>query len=243
VTSHAQSRRSASVSDDWRAWLPERKEKLFRAHLQDLESSYGMLSVSLDEAIELHNCGRLPKSFQMICVTPDLCGRLVASLVAVLHTMGEHAKHYGTVPNAAPLDAANFRGSREQRSAKLNSLVSHVLLTQRSQFLHKIRALEEMVEELLSVFHSAAKELTIGVSANPQRQWQALDSAHFDLNTCLRETIVILKSFFVVLPDDEIQAFEQCVCSLQKQHRRQPSAVIHTLRWDQRKRTAQVIGK
>jgi hypothetical protein len=202
-----------------------------------------MLSVSLDEAIELHNGGLLPKSCQVVCIMPTLCGRLVSSLFAVLHTMGEHAKHYGTVPNAAPLDAANFRGSREQRSAKLNSLVSRVLLTQRSQFLHKIRALEEMVEQLQQVFRSAAEELAEGISTDSGLHWQTLDSTHFDLNTCLRETIVILKSFFVVLPDDEIQAFEECICSLQKQRRQQTSLVTGAVRWVQRKRTAQVFGK
>jgi hypothetical protein len=202
-----------------------------------------MLSVSLDEAIELHNNGLFPQSYQTVCITPDLCGRLVSSLCAVLHTMGEHAKHYGTVPNAAPLDAANFRGQLEQRSAKLNSILSRVLLTQRAQFLHKIHVLEEMAAGLQQTFSSAAEELTSGVSITPDSQWQTLDSAHFDLNTCLRETIVILKSFFVALPDDELEAFEEGVCILQLQQRRQTSRTAIPVRWVQRKRTAQIVGK
>jgi hypothetical protein len=157
--------------------------------------------------------------------------------------MGEHAKHYGTVPNAAPLDSANFRGQLEQRSAKLNSLLSRVLLSQRAQFLYKIHVLEEMVEGLQQTFRSTAEELMSGVSIAPGSHWRALDAAHFDLNTCLRETIVILKSFFVALPDDEIEAFEQSVCSLELLHRRQTPVAAMPVRWVQRKRSAQFAGK
>jgi trans-aconitate methyltransferase len=39
--------------------------------------------------------------------------------------------------------------------------------------------------------------------------WECLDDCHFDLNTCLRETIVLLKSFLVAIPENELDGFEQ----------------------------------
>ena len=42
--------RTASVHEDWIAWLPEEKDRLFDAILSELEISYGILSVSLDDA-------------------------------------------------------------------------------------------------------------------------------------------------------------------------------------------------
>ena len=38
-----------------------------------------------------------------------------------------------------------------------------------------------------------------------------LDKGHFDLNTCLRESIVLLKSFLVVLPDEQVTAFKAAI--------------------------------
>lgn len=205
------SSRRASVSEDWRSWLVGRKDEVFRACLKDLESSYIMLSVSLNEAIELVNCGRYGKACQAVCVTPDLCQRLAITLAALLHQMAEHSRHYGTVPNAVPLDATNFRCPREQRAARLNDLLSHALLTQRSQFLYKLNVLEEMVQDLQSEFCAAAEELSSGDALHPAPLWKTLDASHFDLNTCLREAIVVLKSFFVVLPEDQVQAFESSI--------------------------------
>jgi hypothetical protein len=243
VARRTQPRRSTSVSDDWRSWLPERKDVVFRARKLELESDFGMLSVALNEALEFRHCGRVSKSWQAVCITPALCQRTASSLCALLFTMEEHAKHYGTVPNAAPLDAANFRGTRDQRSAKFNEMMSHVLLTQRSQFLYKIRALEDMVQNLKEEFCASAEELAHGEAADPELQWCTLDSAHFDLNTCLQETIVILKSFLVVLPEDQILMFNNAVRSLQGPDRRQASSSDSTLRWYHRRRTAQVVGK
>lgn len=208
--------RSLSVSHDWRRWLTSSKNEAFRACRADLECSYGMLSVSLDEAIEFVRRGCLLKARQAAFVTPGLCERLVVSLTAVLHHMSEHARYYGTIPNAVPLDAANFRGQREQRLARINSLFSRVLLTQRSQFLYKLSTLEDMVRALQHDFCSHVEKLISGEAASPESLCTALDGNHFDLTTCLQETIVLLKSFLVVLPEKHLPAFERSVRALRE---------------------------
>ena len=38
-----------------------------------------------------------------------------------------------------------------------------------------------------------------------------MDAGHFDLNTCLRESMILLKCFLRVLPDEEIVDFEKTV--------------------------------
>jgi len=170
-----------------------------------------MFSVSLNEALELRRIGKSGQSSQAIFVVPALCTRLARPVEGLLHTLGEHAKHFGIIPNTAPLDASNFRGSREQHIARINDLLSHMLLSQRSQFLNKIDTLEEMVLSIRKDFCEVASDLSSGASAAPSADWRALDDAHFDLNTCLREAIVLLKSFIVVLPDDQISAFQKSI--------------------------------
>jgi hypothetical protein len=170
-----------------------------------------MLSVSLDEAIDLMHSEQVMKSYQAVSVTPSLCTRLTELLLSLLRTLSDHGKHYGIVPNASPLEQSNFRGAREQRSAKRNELLSRVLLTERSQFLHKLGALEEMVDAIAKDFRAVSEDLANGVSSQPETDWQTLDDGHFDLNTCLRETVILLKCFLLVLPKNQIGSFQQAV--------------------------------
>jgi len=200
-----------TVRDDWQAWLPEEKDQVFRAYVRQLEISYNMLSVSLDEALALRQGGQLAKATQAVCVTPDLCNRFAHPLVALLWALGEHAKHHGTVPNAAPLDPANFQGARGQRAARVGGLLCRILLSERSQFLYKISTLGEMVGDLNQDFCEAAAEIADGVPMESGAEWEAVDAAHYDLNTCLREAIVLLKSFLLALPDNELEAFQATV--------------------------------
>jgi hypothetical protein len=203
--------RGTTVKDDWRAWLPEEKEKVFRSYVRQLEISYNMLSVSLDEALSLRQGGRVAKASQAVCVTPDLCHRFAHPLVALLWALSEHAKHHGTVPNTAPLDPANFQGARGQRAAFFHSLYCRVLLSERSQFLHKISSLGELVDDLSCDFCAAASDIANRASRDSVAEWQAVDAAHYDLNTCLREAIVVLKSFLMALPQEELEAFQATV--------------------------------
>jgi hypothetical protein len=209
----APSARGMSVKEDWRAWLPEAKDEVFRGYVRHLEISYNMLSVALDEALTLRQWGRLGKAGQAVGVTPDLCSRFAHPLVALLWSLSEHSKHHGTVPNAAPLDPANFQGTRGQRAARVSSLLCRILLSERSQFLYKLSTLGEMVEDLCQDFCSAAYEIAGGASIESDEEWQAVDAAHYDLNTCLREAVVLLKSFLMALPEDELEAFQATVCA------------------------------
>lgn len=208
----APSARGTSVKDDWRAWLPDHKDQVFRAYVRQLEVSYNMLSVSLDEALELRLDGRRTKACQAVCVTPALCTRFAHPLVALLWALGEHAKHYGTVPNAAPLDPGNFQSPRGQRSARINGMLCRFLLSERSQFLYKISTLSEMVADLNEDYSAAASEIASAPAHASDTFWQSVDAAHYDLNTCLREAIILLKSFLRALPDEELESFQATVC-------------------------------
>lgn len=205
------STRGKSVKDDWRAWLPESKAQVFDKQVQQLESSYVMLSVSLNEALELRHDGQAGKSLQTLGITSGLCRLLTQTLGGLLRALSEHAKHYGTVPNAAPLDPANFRGTKVQRSARMSSLLNHVLLSQRLQFLHKISTLEEMVVDLGKDYRHAADDLADGVAMHPKKMWDEVDADHYDLNTCMREAIVVFKSFLIALPESQLGPFQNTV--------------------------------
>lgn len=218
MSTHAQplSSKGCSVHEDWCAWLSADKSPVYNLYTEQLEATYRMLSVSLDEAMALQRSGQVMKSYQAVSVTPSLCTRLTELLLSILRTLSDHGKHYGIVPNASPLEQSNFRGLREQRSAKRNELLSRVLLTERSQFLHKLGSLEEMVDAIAKDFRAVSEDLAKGASCQPEADWQTLDDGHFDLNTCLRETVVLLKCFLLVLPKDQLGSFQRAVAVHQR---------------------------
>ena len=208
---HRPPARGKCVRDVWRAWLPNEKAQVFHKEVRQLESSYAMLSVSLDEAIELRQLGHVGKSLEAVGITSGLCKLLTRELTGLLRALAEHAKHYGTIPNAAPLDAANFQGARAQRSARMSTLLNHVLFSQRLQFLHKVSTLEEMVEDLAKGFRHAADDLAVRNSSHPKKMWAEVDADHCDLNTCLREATVVFKSFLIALPESQLVALQNAI--------------------------------
>src|SRR5262249_41437115 len=125
---------------------------------------------------------------------------------------------------------ANYRGHRGQRSARFSGLLNRVLLSSRLQFLHKVSILAEMVEELGRDFAAAAEALAQGSSCDLQRMWNEVDADHYDLNTCLRETCVVLKSFLIALPVEQLGTFESAICDQSRVQRRDRPARRRTVR-------------
>jgi len=214
VPAHARLPTNTSVKQDWRAWLPPEKSEVFATYVEQLESRYAMFSVTLDEALDLHQAGSLIKSLQALRVSPALCARLTKPLTILLGALNQHASHFGTTPNVAPLDPSNFQSSRGQVCARISNLLSRVLLTQRSTFLHKIGDLQELVEDLEHDFCRCVEALVTRDADNTDRLWETTSVDHFDLNTCLRESFVLLKSFLRAIPEEQLSVFEGSVASL-----------------------------
>jgi hypothetical protein len=143
--------------------------------------------------------------------------------------VAQHAKHYGTIPSVAPLDPENFQSTRGQRAARMSAVLSKVLLPQRVQFLHKLASLQEIIEDLCRQFCASAEDLAAGLSTDPMTFWKVVDEAHYDLNTCLRESIIMLKSFLHVLPDEELSRFQKSVDSAWKTTKRETVSETHAL--------------
>jgi len=232
MPTRAPTRRYDSVQQDWRAFLPEAKSSFFHVHNRELESAYLMLSVSLNEAIELRQHGHPAKAFQAVEVAPELCSLLVLRLDSILHSMHQQAKHFGVVPNLAPLEPRNFRTDRSQRSARLHNLVNRVLLSERSQFIHKLSTLEQIVEDVGDCFIESARHVEPTDAPNPSIYWNDLDACHFDLNTCLRETVVLFKSFLVVLPEEQLDGLDFTIRGLCRTRplRQFATSIIHARR-------------
>ena len=201
--------RARSVREDWLAWLPAEKNRLFDGTVNQLEVSYWMLSVTLNEALTLRGQDQLAHAQVQAGVSADLFDRLAAGLLAALGALEDHGRHFGTLPNVAALHPEFFRGETAQYIARKSSLLQRVLFASRSKFFHKLRALADIVEELQQQFRDVAEEIADWVAARPGASWETLDVLHYDLNTCLREVTVMLKSFLCALPNEEVPHFQK----------------------------------
>jgi len=222
--------RSQSVREDWVACLPQEKDRVFEAALGELETSYTMLSVALDEAFLLRSRGSIGQAREEAGISADLFDRSAGRLLHMLRTMHEYGRHLGQLPNVAPLVPENFRGATSQRLARTSGILCRVLFSSRSRFFHKLHTLSEAAEEAAVQFREIAGEVAEGISIEPRMDWASLDTLHYDFNTCLRESIVVLKSFLLVLPDGELRSFEQTMQAAGKDPSRAVSAGFSDLR-------------
>lgn len=207
-------RRTASVQEDWVAWLPEEKDRLFDAIVNELETSYKILSVTLDDAFTLCGQGKIVPAREQARMFADLFDRLGARVRGILRSLYEHSRQFGTFPNTAPLRPGFFRSERAQQVARANNLLALVRFRARTRFFRKLGALEEIVAGLQRQVRETARDIAEGVAVSWREHWTHLEVLDYDLNTALCETAIVLKSFFCALPDEELPGFRQRVVSL-----------------------------
>jgi hypothetical protein len=201
--------RTRTVREDWSAWLPEEMDRLFGATRTEFESSNLILSVALDEALSLCDEEQFDIARERAVAFAELFDRLGVSLRRVIRTIEDHASHFGNVPNVTALDTENFRGNIAQRMAFRDAMLARVLFRSRTRFFHKLDALKQIIEDLQKEVRLIVDEISGGALNFPDRAWKELEVLGYDLNTCMSETTVVLKSFFCVLPPEELEPFRQ----------------------------------
>jgi hypothetical protein len=201
------SQRSRTVREDWDAWLPAEMDQLFGATRYELETSNVILSVALDEALALSDQEQFTLAKERAVAFTELFDRLAIRLRLVIRTIQDHGSHFGTLPNVTALSAANFRGTTAQRISAKDNFLAKILFGGRTRFFHKLHALGEIIEELQEETHAIVKDVSDVTPMFPERVWRELEVLGYDLNTCLGETTVVLKSFFCALPVEELESF------------------------------------
>jgi hypothetical protein len=202
----------SSVAVDWRGELPKARLHTFEAYIKEFEASYLMFSISLDEAISLHESSWLSKSFQVVGLTSELCAGLTTSLENMLRSLAQHCRDKGTHPTVAPLHPSDFSSVWSKLMASRSLIWHSALPTRKAQFQNKIRSLRSMIRHAGQDLCAVAEALAIeGIVFDNPDSWVVMDRAHFDLNTCLRESFILLKCFLRVLPDNELEGFQKNV--------------------------------
>ncbi|MGH9699036.1 MAG: hypothetical protein ACRD5R_11945 [Candidatus Acidiferrales bacterium] len=197
------------MSDDWVAPLPREKSQLFDARVRHWESGYAMMSVALDDSLALRRGGELVCAQRHVSISSDLLLRLSAELEGACIALGECGRSLENLPSVEPLQSEFFRGDMAQSAATWNNLVHHVLMGERQRFFHKIRILSTTLDRLTLDYCETAEEIVEGTSIDPDASWKAIDSLHYDFNTCLREIEVVLKCFLRALPTSRLAAFSK----------------------------------
>ena len=211
-------RRMATVREDWTAWLPKEKDILFDTTLEELEVPYVILSVTLNEAFSLCKQRKLGPAREESVMFADLFDRLTGCVNGVLGALEEHGRRFGILPNVLPLCAEFFRSEQAQRVARANNLAYAILLRTRARFFRKLAAIEQTLDVLRTEARDIAGVIVDGSGVALPNQWKRLEVLHYDLNTCLRETTVVLKSFLCVLPTDQLPPFRQRLLSRLPSH-------------------------
>ncbi len=189
-------------------------DQLFDATRNELESSDFILSISLDEALSLCKGGQFDSAKERANIIGGLFDRLAVRVGHVIRAIKDHGSHFGTLPNVKPLSPANFRGATAQRVSLMNNLLAKVVFRERTRFFHKLYSLGEIIEDSQREVRAIISGISEGASQFPDRAWQQLEILGYDLNTCMGETTVILKSFFCALPPEELETFREKLVNL-----------------------------
>jgi hypothetical protein len=196
-----------SVYQDWLMALPREKDYVFGTAVRQWECSYAMMSVALDDALTFRARGELVCARQQVSVAADLLGRLSGALLGFYDAVSRRGRRITNVPAVEPMKTEFFRGDTAQSAASWNGILHHVVFGERWRFFQKLRILSETLEQLDREFGEAARDIAEGVAVEPGDCWKMLDCLHYDFNSCLRETEVVLKSFLRALPAEQLPAF------------------------------------
>ena len=206
-----------SLGEQWVGWLPPCKAETFAALTAALRADSGMLAVALNEGVGLSRLGSPSPCSELACICAELFDRLAGRLEAALRSLYRHSLNLPLLPKTSPLNADFFRSEPAKRQAKRNRFLANVLLTSNSRFSLKLEDLASIVCDLATEVRPLAARMHQVTAAHPLFDWGQLEVLDYDLNTCLAETLVVLKSFFYVLPDADTPLF-----------RRQMEAALHT---------------
>jgi hypothetical protein len=196
-----------SVKEAWCAHLPEDKKNIFDNIVREWEEAYAVFSIPLDDAMALRAEGHLTRARQCVEIAATVVTGLTAPLVSSCRTLEKWGRQLAVPPSVAALNPSFYRSESARQNAQWNQLMHRVLFGGRSRYLHKLRVLEMSVCALGDEFHREAEELSTGAHLHPDDCWPRLDELHYDVNTCLRETVVVLKSFILALPPKNVAFF------------------------------------
>lgn len=139
----------------------------------------------------------------MAQLASDLCHRLAEDLNDMFSSMAKHCRVHGTTPSVAALDAECFCRPNARRLVLLDVVISWPLSSRHKRFLVKLSTLGKIVTRSCIDFRTAATNVAVVDSS-----WAAMDAAHYDLNTCLREMLVMWKCFLRALSPDDLLLFQ-----------------------------------
>ena len=198
---------TTSVQEDWAAWLPSETAQLFEHLRDDLALSCAILAVIVNEALDDSSSSNCTLPQQLAPLFVGLVDRLVCHLGVVLSALEDHGRQCGTLPHAAPLRPEHFRGDPARQLARASRLRSRLRVPGRSMFWHKMCAVRNLLTGLQIQARDLAQQIELEESSGARDQWIRLELLQYDLNTCLQETIVLLKSFLCALPGNELPLF------------------------------------
>jgi hypothetical protein len=225
--------KAGSWRTDWFEPLPAEKQAAFESIRENLETSYGMLSVALDDAIHMRTRGHLVRARAQAAVSAELMTRVTQRLAELLERMGaaaRGARRTGEVGRlAGPLNPEFYRHPGSRHAARRNWILLSFLLPAAWRFRLKVRLLRTTLRKLEETYTERARDLAEGVCTQPGQSWEELDQLHFDLNTTLRECIVLLKYALRTIPAEHLRPLlaewpaSKDACATEKTEARTPA--------------------
>ncbi len=197
-----------SWRQDWFEPLPPQAQAVFDMAVTNLDISYSMMSVALNEAFtQLGQC-QLVRARAQVAVSADLAARLEAHLYRLLRAsqqIGQRVSWRGNRRSrVTALDSASFRHAVGREAARGPSALCLIFFSAGMRFRWKIARLTDVTRAVVRRFRGTAVDIADGTCIHPAECWGDLERLHDDLNTCVREVVVQLKLLLRVIPESSL---------------------------------------
>jgi hypothetical protein len=215
-----------SILSAWFGRLPEEKAAVYDACAVELESGFNLLSIALNEGLRLKELGHIRSARETAALCRELAQRHARLLESVLRVLDRESRHLALLPDALPFEVEAFRTPAARSSCFWNGLLHRVLFSFRTRWFHKLHSLQEIVGQVSQAFLQSAEELSSGFSLAPSVEWEALETLHDDWNTCLRETVVVLKCLLDSAASHELAGLRRELEALRSTAKRRASELL-----------------
>ncbi len=186
---------------------PER-EALYQPVAQELEAHATILGVSLNDAFEERDAGRMEISWRLVSLAAGEWDRASQALADFLQAMASNLPRLEVAVPLRTVSSHRFKSQVMADFIRTHELLDQLIIHSKLRFQLHVRMLrrgnETLTSEFRRVYHYGER-----TGDRPPELWQKLDRYFHDFDLLGKESLLALRAFLACLPDPALRAFAE----------------------------------
>ncbi len=182
------------------------RESVYQTVALELETQASILGISLNDAIEQRDLGKLEIAWRLVGLTDCEWDRLAQIVIGLLNALAKYMPVARAVLPVRNIASHHFRSPPMLEYTRMHEVLDQLVFRYKLRFHLHIRVLRRAVETLTAEFGRTYRGgARAGYSSNGM--WNHLDLCFHDFDLITKETLLAFRAFLACLPDEELQQF------------------------------------